>query len=190
MTQDSPTATSGSLFNRPSAWDVVYSVSMGIACMVAYTVTTTILGSATARDDDLLGGMWAAAATAFVYRDTRTHSLSAGAARLIATCVSFALCWLYLAFLPPQPVGIPILVTVGTLVMMLLNRREDIITTAITTIVVMVVAMIGPADARHQPLLRLIDTVAGIGIGIAFKWTASAVYFALRRDSAQASEHK
>jgi uncharacterized membrane protein YccC len=190
MTQGSPVTTPTAAFSKPSAWDVVYSVSMGIACMIAYEIiTTSILQSATARDDDLLGGMWAAAATAFVFRDTRTHSLSAGAARLIATCVSFALCWLYLIFLPPKPVGIPILVTVGTLVMMLLNRREDIITTAITTIVVMVVAMISPEDARHEPLLRLLDTVVGIGIGVACKWAASAAYFALRRESARTQEH-
>jgi hypothetical protein len=80
--------------------------------MIAYATTASLLGSATARDDDLLGGMWAAAATAFVFRDTRTHSLSAGAARLIATCVSFALCWVYLMLFPPRPVGIPILVTI------------------------------------------------------------------------------
>jgi hypothetical protein len=42
--------------------------------------------------------------------------------------------------------------------MMLLNRREDIVTTAITTIVVMVVAIMSPAHARGQPLLRLLDT--------------------------------
>ena len=71
LTQDSPAPTSGSLFNRPSAWDVVYSVSMGIACMIAYAIGTTILDSATARDDDMLGGMWAAAATRFSLASVR-----------------------------------------------------------------------------------------------------------------------
>jgi uncharacterized membrane protein YccC len=93
-----------------------------------------------------------------------------------------------LAILPPTPVGIPILVTVGTLVMMLLNRREDIVTTAITTIVVMVVAIISPAHARGQPLLRLLDTLVGIGIGVACKWTASAVFSALQRKSVETGE--
>jgi hypothetical protein len=69
--------------------------------------------------------------------------------------------------------------------MMLLNRREDIITTAITTIVVMVVAIISPAHAQGEPLLRLFDTVVGIGIGVACKWTASAVFSALRPGGAQ-----
>jgi hypothetical protein len=118
MTHDSPSKTFASTFRKPSAWDVVYSINMGIACMIAYAITTSILVPASARDDDLLGGMWAAVATAFVFRDTRAHSLSSGVARFIATCVSFALCWLYLRILPPTAVGIPILVTVGTLVMM------------------------------------------------------------------------
>jgi uncharacterized membrane protein YccC len=189
MTHDSPSKTFASTFRKLSAWDVVYSINMGIACVIAYAITTSILVPATPRDDDLLGGMWAAVATAFVFRDTRAHSLSAGVARFIATCVSFALCWLYLTVLPPTAVGIPILVTVGTLVMMLLNRREDIITTAITTIVVMVVAIISPAHARGEPLLRLFDTVIGIGIGVACKWTASVVFSALRREGAETGEH-
>jgi hypothetical protein len=55
----------------------------------------------------------------------------------------------------------------------LLDRRDDNITTAITTIVVMVVAIISPVDAWHQPLLRLFDTVVGIGVGVACKWASS-----------------
>lgn len=155
---------------------------MGVACVIAYAITTFALAGATARDDDLLGGMWAAVATAFVFRDTRAHSLSAGASRLIATCVSFALCLLYLFFVPPTAAGILILVPIGTLAMMLLNRRDDIITTAITTIVVMVVAIMTPAHARDQPLLRLIDTVIGIGVGVACKWAVSRAFCRLRRE--------
>jgi uncharacterized membrane protein YccC len=92
--------------------------------------------------------------------------MSAGLARLIATCVSFALCLLYLLLFPFQPVGMAALIGVGTVLMMLLGRREDIVTTAITTTVVMVVAAMSPQDAWQQPLLRLVDTVVGIAIGI------------------------
>ena len=165
---------------RASTWDVVYSINMAIACLIAYAIMTWILVSSTSRDDDLLGGMWAAEAAAFVFRDTRAHSLSAGIARLIATCVSFALCLLYLSFLPPSAVGIPILVAAGTLVMIASRRREDIVTTAITTIVVMVVAIISPEHAWHQPLLRLLDTVIGIGVGVTCKWAASKIFAELR----------
>ena len=60
---------------------------------------------------------------------------------------------------------------------MALDRRDDIITTGITTTVVMVVAALSPQDAWHQPLLRLADTLVGIAIGVACKWTASFLYF-------------
>ena len=161
---------------RPSVWDVVYALNMGAACMIAYWITSSMLPSSITREDDLLGGMWAAVATAFVFRDTSAQSLSAGAARLIATSVSFALCLLYLTLLPPHPISILVLVALGTLIMMLLNRRGDIVTTAITTIVVMVVAIIAPAHARLEPLLRLLDTGIGIGIGVSCRWMADAAY--------------
>ena len=61
------------------------------------------------------------------------------------------------------------LIGVGTVVMMLLGRREDIVTTGITTAVVMVVAAISPQDARQQPLLRLVDTVVGIAVGVGMR---------------------
>jgi uncharacterized membrane protein YccC len=153
--------------------------------LIRLAITSSILFSAASRDDDLLGGMWAAVAAAFVFRDTQAHSLSAGAGRLIATCVSFALGFLYLAILPPSAVGIPILVAAGTLVMTVLNRREDIITTAITTIVVMVVAIISPVHAWVQPLLRVFDTIVGIGVGVACKWAASAALSGLRLREAE-----
>ncbi len=181
MTDDPPGTRLAPPLVRPSLWDVAYSINMGVACVIAYAITTSLLAHAASRDDDLLGGMWAAVATAFVFRDTRAHSVSAGIARLLATCVSFALCLLYLALFPPTAAGIPILVSLGTLAIMLLNRREDIITTAITTIVVMVVAIVNPTHAWTQPLLRLFDTVIGIGVGVAFRWAASAALSALGR---------
>ena len=67
------------------------------------------------------------------------------------------------------------LLGIGTIVMMLLGRRDEIITTAITTAVVMVVAAISPGEAWHQPLLRLVDTAVGIGIGVGAKWIASSL---------------
>jgi uncharacterized membrane protein YccC len=46
--------------------------------------------------------------------------------------------------------------------------------TGITTVVVMVVAADNPHDAWHQPLLRLMDTLIGIAIGVACKWILSS----------------
>jgi len=162
---------------RLSLWDIVYSVDMSVACAISYWIMTQVLSSATSKDNALLGGMWAAVATVFVFRDTRSHAWSAGIARLIATFVSLVLCLVYLWFLPFTVGGMAILIGLGALAMMLLHRRDDIVTTGITTVVVMVVAALSPRDAWHQPLLRMLDTVVGIGVGIACKWLASSLYF-------------
>ena len=160
-----------------SPWDVVYAVDMAIACLITYWIMTYVLSRFVDKPSDFLGGMWAVVATVFVFRETRVHSLSAGIARLIATCVSFALCLPYLWIFPFTPVGIAALLGIGTVVMTLLGRRDTIITTAITTTVVMVVAAMSPQDAWQQPLLRLIDTVVGIAVGVACKWIGSSVFF-------------
>jgi uncharacterized membrane protein YfcA len=52
----------------------------------------------------------------------------------------------------------------------LIGRSEDVITASITTTVVMVVAAISPQHAWTQPILRLIDTIVGIAVGIAGAW--------------------
>ena len=160
-----------------SSWDVAYALDMCIACAISYWAITHAGISILDRDANLLGGMWAAVATVFVFRETRADAWSAGIARLIATGVSFALCLIYLWFLPFTIAGMAALIGLGTLAMMLLDRRDDIVTTGITTVVVMVVAAISPQDAWHQPLLRLVDTMVGVGVGVACKWAASFLYF-------------
>jgi uncharacterized membrane protein YccC len=112
----------------------------------------------------------------FVFRESRVDSLSAGIGRLIATGVSFALCLAYLVILPFHPAGLATLLGIGTVIMMYLGRRDDIITTGITTTVVMVVAAMDPQHAWHQPLLRLLDTVIGIAVGVACKWISSFLW--------------
>ena len=159
-----------------SSWDVAYALNMATACLIAYWIVTHTLSRFVDGPSDFLGGMWAVAATVFVYRETRLRSLSAGFARLIATCVSFALCLLYLLLFPFTPVGMAVLIATGTMVMALLGRRDDIVTVAITTVVVMVVAAMSPVDAWQQPLLRLVDTIVGITVGVACKWAASFLF--------------
>ena len=148
---------------------MIYALDLAIACAISYWIITSILAPFVGKASDLLGGMWAVVATVFVFRDTRTESMSAGLERLIATCVSFALCLLYLLLFPFQPLGMAALIGVGTVLMMLLGRREDIATTGITTAVVMVVAGISPHDAWQQPLLRLGDTIVGIAVGVGMR---------------------
>jgi uncharacterized membrane protein YccC len=162
-----------------SLWAFVYAVDMAIACFVAYWIMTYGLSRFVDKPSDFLGGMWAVVATIFVFRETRLDSVSAGIARLIATSVSFALCLAYLWILPFTPIGMAALLGIGTVVMTLLDRRGDITTTAITTTVVMVVAAMSPQDAWQQPLLRLVDTVVGIAVGVSCKWIGSFLFYGL-----------
>jgi uncharacterized membrane protein YgaE (UPF0421/DUF939 family) len=163
---------------RLSSWDFFYALDMALACLISYAVSTYALSPFLNRPDAFLAGMWATVATVFVFRTTRADALSAGISRLSATCVSLTLCLAYFLILPFRPVGLAALVGVGTLIMLSLGRRDDIITTGITTVVVMVAAAMGPRDdAWRQPLLRLVDTVIGIAVGVACKWIASSLYF-------------
>ena len=78
--------------NNLSVYNVVHAITLALACLISYWFMMNLLNPVVARDDDLLGGMWAAVASAFVFRDTSQASLSAGVARLIATLVSISLC--------------------------------------------------------------------------------------------------
>ena len=160
-----------------SPWDFFYAVDMAIAGLISYSISTTVLSPFVDKPDALLGGMWATVATVFVFRETRLDSLSAGKSRLLATCVSFALCLAYLVILPFHPLGLAALLGIGTVILMYLGRRDEIVTTGITTAVVLVVAAVSPQDAWHQPLLRLVDTVIGITVGVMCKWIASFLYY-------------
>ena len=173
-------------YGKLSPWDIAYAVDMAIACLITYWIMTfLLLLSPVDKPADLLGGMWAVVAAVFVFRDSRAHALASGIARLIATCVSFALCLPYLWLFPFTPVGMAVLIGIGTVVMALLDRRDDIVTTGITTAVVMVVAAMTPQDAWHQPLLRLVDTVVGIAVGVTCKWIASFAFYSFTGEQAR-----
>jgi hypothetical protein len=117
--------------------------------------------------------MWAAVATPFVFRETREGSVSAGISRLIATCVRFVLCFIYIALFSVNAAGIGVVIGLGTIVMIMLRRPDDVTTTGITTTVVLVVAAIDPKHALAQPPLRLLDTVVGVAVGVLLKGAAS-----------------
>ena len=176
--EDAPMATVQTIRGQEklSLWDFFYAPDMAIACLISYSISTSVLSPFVDKPDALLGGMWATVATVFVFRETRTNSLAAGISRLIATGVSFALCLAYLVIFPFHPVGLAALLGLGTAIMMRVGRRDDIVTTGITTVVVMVAAAISPQDAWHQPLLRLVDTLVGIAVGVTCKWVGSDLY--------------
>ncbi len=61
--------------------------ALAISCFISYTVITHLLTRAhfMSRGDDLLGGMWAVAATIFVYRESYQQSVIAALSRMATT---------------------------------------------------------------------------------------------------------
>src|SRR5580704_11415229 len=148
---------------------------LAISCVISYWLITHILANtySVSRDDDLLGGMWAVAATIFVYRYSHAESVHAALSRMAATIVSFALCLVYLLLFPFHIWGMAALIGMGAIAVTTMGRADDTITTGITIAVVMVVAALSPQDAWRQPILRVVDTAVGAVVGIAAAWLAA-----------------
>ena len=94
--------------------DVVHASIIGIACTVSYWIESQALTSLTSDHSALLGGMWAAIATVFVFRATGEETWSAALARFIATSVSVAVCSVYVWFFPFTLAGMATLIAIGT----------------------------------------------------------------------------
>jgi len=151
---------------------ISHGVLLAVCCLVSYKIITGLLSFSgfVLRDDEFLGGMWAVVATIFVLRGSYEESAKAALLRTLATLLSFGLCLVYLLVFPFRVWGLAVLIAIGAIVLDLIGRPEDVITASITTTVVMVVAAISPQQAWRQPILRLIDTVVGIAVGIAGAW--------------------
>ena len=161
----------------PIAKAVSHGVLLSICCLLSYKIIMTLLvfTRIVPRDDELLGGMWAVVATIFVFRYSYDESVRAALSRTSATLFSFALCLVYFLIFPFRLWGLVLLIAIGAIFLDLIGRSEDIITACITTAVVMVVAGISPEHAWKQPILRLIDTGVGIGVGIAGAYVGLAL---------------
>jgi uncharacterized membrane protein YccC len=148
---------------------IAYGVSLAVSYLLSCWLVTRFLAHvySVSRDDDLLGGIWATVATVFVYRYSYEQSVCAALSRMAATSVSFVLCLVYLLIFPFQPWGMAILIGIGAVVTTLIGQPDDTVTTGITTTVVMVVAALSPHNAWREPILRMVDTAVGVGVGIA-----------------------
>ena len=151
---------------------IIHGVTLAASCALSYWLITHVLGHsiAVSRDDDFLGGMWATIATLFVYRFSYEQSIGAALSRMTSTVVSFVLCLVYLLMFPFHLWGLAALIGIGTVTMSLIGRPDDIVTTGITTAVVMVVAASSPRQAWIQPVLRLVDTIVGVSVGVVAGW--------------------
>jgi hypothetical protein len=153
---------------------ISHGVLLGACCLLSYKIITVLLTVSrfVPRDDKLLGGMWAVVATIFVFRRCYEESANAALTRTAATLFSFGLCLIYLLIFPFRVWGMVALIAIGAIVLESIGRSEDVITACITTAVVLVVAGISPEHAWKQPILRLIDTVVGIVVGMLGAWIA------------------
>jgi uncharacterized membrane protein YccC len=165
--------------SKPSTGAAIgYSVALATASYVSYWLAVHVLSRvhSISHVDDLVGGMWAVIATVFVYHASHQESLAAGVSRSAATLLSFALCLAYFLLFRFHPLGLVVLIGIGTLLLMLTGHPEYIVTTAITTAVLMVVVAVSPDAAWQQPILRVFDTAIGVAVGIAAsflqKWLA------------------
>ncbi|HYJ67816.1 MAG TPA: FUSC family protein [Nocardioidaceae bacterium] len=150
---------------------------LAVASLVSYLLVAHGLAAihSVSEADDKLGAMWAVVATLFVCRFAYQESIDAAHIRIVATLLSFALCLGYLLILPFHPLGLAALVGLGAVILKVVGREADIVTAGITTAVVMVVAALSPSPAWEQPILRLVDTVVGIAIGLAAVWVVRGV---------------
>ena len=146
-----------------------HSVGLGISCLITYLLVVHVVAPIhpITKASDLLGGMWAVISTLFVYRESHRESVNAALTRVAATLLSLVLCLIYLLIFSFHPLGLAVLIGVGTFLLMAVGRDELVVTAGITTAVVMVVAAVSPHDAWQQPILRGVDTLVGIAVGVA-----------------------
>lgn len=148
---------------------VLASTVLALGCLLAYWLVDGVrpyVYSASATDN-ALGGLWAVIATVVVTRTGYTESQKAAVGRLLATFVGFALCQIYLTFLPFHLWAFALLLGLSTLATALLRKPDAAVTAAVTTAVVMISAQVSPEHAWRLPILRLADTLVGLIVGLA-----------------------
>src|SRR5262245_33145928 len=166
---------------------VVQSVTLALACLASYSLVRYASAHihSLSHADDLVGGLWAVIATAFVFRTTENESITAAKTRFAATALSFALCFAYLLFLPSHPWGLALLIGASTFLLISVGQSGDVGVAAITIAAVIVIAALGPHEPWKQPLIGAAGTSVGIAIGLAASWLANAnLPDSLRRETA------
>jgi hypothetical protein len=81
---------------------LTHAMFIATAAAASYTLVTEGLSTITTLDDgtDRLGGMWAAVATLFCFRDSYAVTAKYALSRMSATLTSFVLCTIYLLLFP------------------------------------------------------------------------------------------
>ena len=144
---------------------------LGIAAAASYLLAAHGLAAihSISELDDQIGGLWAVVATVFVCRFAYHDTIDAADSRIIATLLSFVLCLAYLLVFPFTPLGLAVIIGLGTVILKLFGHDQEIVTAGITTAVIMVIAAPSPTP-WEEPILRLVDTLIGIAVGVAAVW--------------------
>ena len=161
---------------RPGRADLQVAVLecaiLGAACVVTYWLVTSTEPHVylKSRPAEQIGALWAVISTVFVLRDSYEKSMAAGVSRMAATSVSFVLCLIYLVFLPFHIWALGLLVGTSALAVILLGRPADAVSAGVCSAVVMIASRLSPQHAWQEPILRFIDTLAGVAVGVAAAW--------------------
>ncbi|HKE68964.1 MAG TPA: FUSC family protein [Nocardioidaceae bacterium] len=144
---------------------------LAIAALASYLLAAHGLSAihSLSEEDDQIGGLWSVVATLFVCRFVYQDSVHAAYSRIIATLLSFVLCLVYLLIFPFSPLGLAVIIGLGTVILKLFGHEQEIVTAGITTAVIMVIAAPSPSP-WEEPILRLADTILGVGVGLAAVW--------------------
>lgn len=153
---------------------VLDCVILGVASVVSYWLVTTTEPHIYLRSwaAGQIGGLWAVISTVFVLRDSYEKSTAAAVSRMASTSVSFVFCLIYLVFLPFHIWALGLLVGASALAVILAGRPADAVSAGISSAVVMIAARLSPQNAWQEPILRFIDTVVGVVVGVAAAWLA------------------
>jgi uncharacterized membrane protein YccC len=156
---------------------VLECLIVGVACVAAYWLVTTTEPHIYPRawSATQIGALWAVISVVFVLRDSYEKSTAAAVSRMAATSVSFLLCLIYLVFLPFHTWALGLLVGASALAVILLGRPTDAVSAGISSAVVMIASRLDPHHAWQQPILRFVDTVVGVIVGVAAAWLALRV---------------
>jgi uncharacterized membrane protein YccC len=156
---------------------VLYCCVLALAATLAYSIAIQGLARihSVSGVSDLIGGLWTMIATLFVCHIRYRQTMKAAVTRVVGTSVSFVLCLIYLVFLPFHLWAMALLIGLSALAVMLIGRPGDAIVAGIATAVVLVVAEASPHDAWQEPILRFVDTVIGVAVGLLAGWISARI---------------
>ena len=167
-------SAAGAPSHRDPGATAAFSIALGISALASYWFVAHVANqiNEVTPTGDTIGALWAAISTIFVFRHSYDESSSAAVSRMAGTLVSFVLCEIYLLLFSFHLWAIAVVIAIGAFVLAIAGRPQDTMPASLATVVVLVIASIDPHNAWQQPIMRLLDTVLGVAIGLAAVWVS------------------